>query len=342
MSGTASPRRKDSGYSHRRMPSPLPSLLPNSMTDALTPPSSARDFHDRIYRGDIVEIAGNAAMTELVAHARGLVEEALRPHDPQRLHEHLTPAQQIDTLTALQRAFTASADTRRIWRALLASLGLDPARIACDRLHLRFQPHRAPGSVCARHDSTATVAFHRDTWGSNLYAQTNWWAPIYPVSAGRTMALYPALWSRPLKNSSAAFDMRALLERSAAGGRTAVGADEAIPHLQEAVDAAEAQPVLVPPGTLIAFSGAHAHTGVGNHTGLTRISFETRTVWLDDLLAGRGAPNIDGQAPWAAPGLFRMLDDRRPLNEVLGCARTEACAHWPLATPVGSGGPARR
>lgn len=274
-------------------------------------------------------------MAPLVSHARGLAEEALRPRDPQRLHEHLSSAQQIDTLSAIQRAFSAPADTRRPWRTQLETLGLDPARIACDRLHLRFQPHWAPDSVCRRHASTATVALHRDTWGCNLYAQTNCWAPVYPDSAGRTVALYPALWSRPLKNSSATFDMPALLERSAAGGRTAVDADEAIPHLQEAVDPAEARPVQVPPATPVAFSGAHAHAGVGDDTGLTRISFETRTVWRDDLLAGGSAPNVDGHAPWAAPGLFRMLDDRMPLNEVPGCARTVRRDDWALAATVG-------
>jgi hypothetical protein len=45
--------------------------------------------------------------------------------------------------------------------------------------------------------------FHRDTWGTNLYAQVNWWAPVYPITAGRTVALYPTLWSRPVANTSA-------------------------------------------------------------------------------------------------------------------------------------------
>lgn len=297
-------------------------------------PADAESFHTRIYRGDILRIAGSTAVEALIRHARSLVEDALHPHAPPQLHLHLTIEEQLHCLSAMQRAFSTSAETRRLWIDVLVAIGLDPDRIACDRLHLRFQPHRDPDVRCTRHATTATVAFHRDTWGSNLYAQTNWWAPLYPVSSGRTMALYPALWSRPLHNDSAGFDMPALLARSGAGGRTAVSADEAIPHLLEEVDAALANPVLESPGTLIAFSGAHAHAGIGNHTGLTRISFETRTVSLDDLLARRGAPNIDGHAPWAAPGLFRMLRDGRSLNAVLGCERTVRCNLWPLAAAV--------
>jgi len=190
-------------------------------------------------------------------------------------------------------------------------------------LHLRFQPHREPEQLTPRARTTATIAFHRDTWGSNLYAQTNWWAPVYPVTAGRTFALYPGLWQRPLLNSSVTFDMRAILQRSHQDGRNAVDADEAIPHLLEAIDSQEGIAVEIEPGSLIAFSGAHAHAGVGNSTGLTRISFETRSVLIADVMAGLGAPNIDGYAPWQTPGLFRRMSDGKRLSEILGCGVIE-------------------
>ncbi|MBU0603354.1 MAG: hypothetical protein KKD25_13240 [Gammaproteobacteria bacterium] len=297
-------------------------------------PAPTRRFHDRIYRGDIIELATHPAMSALVGHARDFVESALHPHDPQRMHEHLSHAGQVECIGRLQREFSQLAEIRAAWMALLDALELDPERTAGDRLHLRFQPHSAPLENAPRTSATATVGFHRDTWGSNLYAQVNWWGPVYPVSAGRTFALYPSLWDRALDNGSATFDMAAVLERSHSLGRLSVGADEAIPHLRETLPDGLAQPVLIEPGNILAFSGAHAHAGVGNHTGLTRISFETRTVWIPDLLARRGAPNIDGHAPWAAPGLFRRLSDGRRLHEVLGCQRVVRCAEWPLATPA--------
>ena len=91
-----------------------------------------------------------------------------------------------------------------------------------------------------------------------------------PVTAGRTMALYPDLWATPLPNTSAHFDMAAVLARSQAGGRTAVGADESIPHLTGQIDTGVAHAVQVPPGTLLAFSGAHAHAGVRERAALKR------------------------------------------------------------------------
>ena len=293
------------------------------MYSSLQIPGSARQFHDRIYAGDIIRITELPAMAALVALTRAWLEDALHPWAPPEIHRYLSHDEQTLRFAQCQNAFARSKEVREHWRVVVESLGLAPDALACDRLHLRFQPHREPRQSTPRARATATIAFHRDTWGSNLYAQTNWWAPIYPITTGRTFALYPHLWQQALRNCSADFDMRALLERSHRDGRNAVDADEAIPHLLEAIDPQQGVAVDIAPGSLIAFSGAHAHAGVGNSTGLTRISFETRSVLIDDVLAGLGAPNIDGHAPWRTPGLFRRMSDTRRLNEILGCGFIE-------------------
>ena len=293
------------------------------MYSSLQIPGSARQFHDRIYAGDIIRIAELPAMAALVALTRAWLEDALHPWAPPEIHRYLSHDEQTLRFAQCQNAFARSKEVREHWRVVVESLGLAPDALACDRLHLRFQPHREPRQSTPRARATATIAFHRDTWGSNLYAQTNWWAPIYPITTGRTVALYPHLWQQALRNCSADFDMRAILERSHRDGRNAVDADEAIPHLLEAIDPQQGVAVDIAPGSLIAFSGAHAHAGVGNSTGLTRISFETRSVLIDDVLAGLGAPNIDGHAPWRTPGLFRRMSDTRRLNEILGCGFIE-------------------
>ena len=293
------------------------------MYSSLQRPGSARQFHDRIYAGEIIRIAELPAMAALVALTRAWLEDALHPWAPPEIHRYLSHDEQTLRFAQCQNAFARSKEVREHWRAVVESLGLAPDALACDRLHLRFQPHREPRQSTPRARATATIAFHRDTWGSNLYAQTNWWAPIYPITTGRTFALYPHLWQQALRNCSADFDMRAILERSHRDGRNAVDADEAIPHLLEAIDPQQGVAVDIAPGSLIAFSGAHAHAGVGNNTGLTRISFETRSVLIDDVLAGLGAPNIDGHAPWRTPGLFRRMSDTRRLNEILGCGFIE-------------------
>ncbi len=281
-------------------------------------PLQPRDFHDRIYAGEIPRFAGLGAMAQLVSFTRGLLEDAFFPHAPAEIHRHLDHDRQVEEFSRLQKIFVQSAEVKLLWAELFAALGLDPEKLARDRLHLRFQPHQDPEAKLPRARSTATIAFHRDTWGSNLYAQTNWWAPIYPITAGRTFAIYPDLWHRAVPNSSATFDLETVLARSKQAGRHAVDADEAIPHLIGPVEIGAIEPVVIEPGEVIAFSSAHAHAGVPNASDFTRISLETRTLWIDDVVTGRGAPNLDGDAPWMAPGWFRRVSDGAKLTELLG------------------------
>src|SRR3546814_4896258 len=44
-----------------------------------------------------------------------------------------------------------------------------------------------------------------------------------------------------------------------------------------------------------------------------------RTISIGDVQTGRGAPNIDGAAPWIAYRLFKRCGDRMPLGDILGC-----------------------
>jgi hypothetical protein len=287
-------------------------------------PLDPQAFHAALHRGEILRFDDNRAFQALIALTLAFLETELHPYDPTEIHRHLSHGDQVDCFTRCEKAFSQSAEVRDQWHAVFVEARLDPAHLAHDRLHLRSRPHRDKEAVGPRARTTATIAFHRDTWGSNLYAQVNWWAPVYPISAGRTFAIYPTLWDKPLRNTTRDFDLKAVVERSKRGGRNAVDADQAIPHLLEAIDTALAKPVVIPPGTVIAFSSAHAHAGVPNHSGVTRISLETRTVWIDDVRQGNGAPNVDGEAPWAFPGLFRRVSDGMPLNEILGVERISA------------------
>lgn len=282
-----------------------------------------RVFHDKIYAGDVLRFGQLKPMRELAAFTQAFLEDAFAPFVPIEIHKHLSHQEQTESFAQRQRDFARSPEVKRLWRELFEAIGLDADGLARDSLYLRFQPHQDRGAVVPRARTTATIAFHRDTWGSNLYAQTNWWAPIYDITEGRTFAIYPSLWDRPVANTSADFDLAALLERSKAGGRNAVDADSAIPHLTEELEVTDATPVVISPGEIIAFSSAHAHAGVPNSTGLTRISLETRTLWIDDVRTGRGAPNVDGHAPWMSPGMFRRVSDETSLSEILGMGRIE-------------------
>ena len=72
--------------------------------------------------------------------------------------------------------------------------------------------------------------------------------------------------------------------------------------------------MVVEPGDLLCFSGAHLHASVPNTSAEARVSVELRTVNRDDLEEGRGAPDLDGRAP-VTPLLLVSLDGGRRAAE---------------------------
>ena len=244
-------------------------------------------------------------MEEFCAYADALIREAFETEDPVRAQFELGRDEYLSKVEALQKRFRKDDAAKELFLAALGHVGVDLRRTFWDWLYLRVSPHGEEYSS----RRTAGLGFHRDTWSSNVYAQTNWWAPIYPISAGRTMAFYGEYWGKPLKNTSAQWD----LEEIRAGRVDA----PVVPEPTETVrTASELRPV-IEPGDLLCFSGAHLHASVPNTTGVARFSVEVRTVDAGDAADGRGAPNVDGEAPRVASGWFRHVEDGTPLPAVV-------------------------
>ena len=197
-------------------------------------------------------------------------------------------------------------------RAALEHVGVDAERTYWDSIYLRVVPP-------ARGDAgrqVGTIGFHRDTWSSNLLQQTNWWTPLRPLTAERTVALYPGYWSRPIANTSAGWELDAIRARRRRGER-----DEDIPIVPEpteTVDTTTELRVVIDPGDLLCFAGAHLHASVPNVSDDTRYSVELRTINRDDFVHGRGAPSLDGQAPQVPREWFRSMTDGSSLATVAG------------------------
>lgn len=272
------------------------------MYSELAPGTDIDALHEALFSGAIVRLRDLAEMSALVAFTRSFLEERLAPCAPERIHQF--EGDLAERYVGLQREYANCGEAKQLWGTLFEAVGLDPNTATRDRLALRFQRPVPASDVSNWTRGMSTVGFHRDTWGTNLYAQVNWWAPVYPVAADRTFAILPELFARPLENNSGDFDIVDIIERNRGRGRP-VGPGEGVPRLLQEIDLSKARPVTIAPGEIILFSSQHAHVGIPNHTDLTRISLETRTLRLADLETGRGAPNVDGRARWTSYGKFQ-------------------------------------
>lgn len=253
-----------------------------------------------LFSGDLLVFRDVPALSEVQTHAERILRRVAGTADPT---DH-------GVVDEVRTAFREHEETRDLFVRMLAHVGVEVGHAHWDRPVLRIVPpdDRPAGA------GTGTLELHRDTWGSNVLEQTNWWAPLRPLTADRTLAFHLDRWDRPVSNDSAAWDLEAVKE-----GRR-VGRDvQLVPRPTEALDPAGELRLVVEPGDLVCFSGAHLHGSVPNTTERTRLSIEVRTVHLDDLRQGRRAPDVDGAAPHPpAWGWFGAIEGGQRLSEVVG------------------------
>lgn len=272
-----------------------------------TKPLTEAERNARIYAGDIIVFRGFRAVGELVDLLRGHCVSGFGD-DPERVHERQPVSAIEHTAEHLRRAVRDDSAVNSAWRAALAGIGVAVEATYGDGVVLRLQtPAEQAGRL-----RTAPLAAHRDTWGSNIAAQTNWWAPLFATTAERTLALFPTYFDRPVANNSAGWDFDVLVQHRARRGAPAY---PDLPTATETPPWRDGLPVSLVPGDLMCFAGAHLHASVPNRTDRTRLSFESRTVNGADVAAGRGAPNVDGYAPRTAYRLFRHLIRGQRLTE---------------------------
>jgi hypothetical protein len=87
------------------------------------------------------------------------------------------------------------------------------------------------------------------------------------------------------------------------------------PRAEEPIEVDPQIRVIAPVGGVLIFSGAQLHSTVQNTTGRTRFSIDFRTVNIDDLAEGRGAPNLDSACTGTTLRDFLRARDLEPLPE---------------------------
>lgn len=268
-----------------------------------------------IFGGDVILFKGIAALEALRETSAGLVRAALGDDEPMTAHRRIARDDYALKVAGLQMRHRKDEAIRAAWKHVLAEAGCALDALYWDWCHLRALP---PGTNNAAR-ATRPLGPHRDTWCSNLYAQVNWWVTLFPITAERAMVIFPGYWTRPIRNDSAAWDleeMRARRRPDPVEARARPRKDDypVLPVPLEPVDDADQLRLVIEPDDLLCFSGSHLHASVPNATDEARFSLELRTIWRDDIAAGRGAPNVDGAAPHVAWTWFKAVSDGSPLS----------------------------
>lgn len=261
---------------------------------------------EAVFDGEIV-ILHQPAWAHLAARAAEIVGENLTG-DPLNAHQRMSGDDYLGAIENIRDEVKADPVIRTCFREGVTAAGLDPASTFRDRFILRAQP---PSGVHPARE-TMQLPAHRDNWGSGIPQQLNWWMPVLPVSADRTLWLYPSLFREKVPNDSADWSFEAILEEVKAGR-----AELTTPQSTEAIDPLLARPLLLDPGEMAVFSGYQLHQSAPNAGGLARFNFETRTVSTKHIQRGIGAPNVDGAPQGPHYRWFRHMDTNQRMDKAV-------------------------
>ena len=259
-------------------------FIDSTMTD--------EERRSRLYAGDIFILSSTEGTRALIDLARKMLEEAFAPYDPRTIHEKKTPEEVAAILGKLKPAFTHHPECKRLIHQIMRENGVDPESLYFDVPRMR--------SAYPSHFLSSGIAYafhpHRDTWYSAPMCQLNWWLPIYPIEPNNALGFYPRYFEEPVENNSEIYNYYEWNTKHRATAAQHVKSDtREQPKPQQ-----ELEPVTVrflpPPGGIIIFSGAQLHETVPNKTNVARYSIDFRTVHYHDVVARRGAPNIDSRS----------------------------------------------
>lgn len=245
---------------------------------------------NRLYAGDIFILSASDGTRALIELAQRMLSEAFAPHDPRTIHVKKTPEEVAAILGKLKPKFIHHPECKRIIPQIMREHGVDLEQLYFDVPRLR--------SAYPSHFLSAGIAYafhpHRDTWYSAPMCQLNWWLPVYPLEPENAMGFYPRYFDEAVKNNSEIYNYYEWNESRATAVQHVKKDTREQPKAQQ-----ELQPVTVrylpPPGGIIVFSGAQLHETVPNTTSVARYSIDFRTVHLDDVMARRGAHNVDSR-----------------------------------------------
>jgi len=251
---------------------------------------SDEDRRYHLYNGQIFVYSTCPSAIAMTKFARQMIEEAFAPLDPPQAQYHLPVEEYAAILAKLKPAFIHHPKSKQFLQGILRELGCDLNKTYFDVPRMRTSTsdsYLRSGIAYAFHP-------HRDTWYSAPACQLNWWFPIYDVEPNNVMAFHPRYWSQPVKNGSSSYNYYEWNKENRKNAAQHIKKDtRKQPHAEEPIEIEPQLRIVSQPGGVMIFSGAQMHSTVPNNSGSTRFSIDFRTVHLDDVVAKRGAPNVD-------------------------------------------------
>ncbi|WP_433292256.1 hypothetical protein ACQPZQ_04295 [Pseudonocardia sp. CA-142604] len=266
---------------------------------------------ESLFSGDFYLYTGLPGAAALVKHAEDLIAETFGDLDPERAQFEMSVEEFISRVGPLKSEFTNGQRTKELCQQFAVDFGVDPDRTYFDIPRLRVIP--------AENYLTAGVSYnykaHRDMWYGHPQQLVNYWTPVFPVVGDNVMSMYTDYFDKPVKNGSNQYDYDEWVakHRHAAAEKTTTD-DRPHPLPLEEIESRGEIRIAGGAGDVMMFSSNHLHASAPNLSGVTRFSYDLRTINIDDVRAARGPRNVDSGATGTTLGDFLRVSDLEPLK----------------------------
>ena len=175
----------------------------------------------------------------------------------------------------------------------------------------KFVVRISPAEFKRANYEASRIGIHRDTWGTNIFEQINWWAPINNIDISNTLIFYPEYFNKPIINTTDNWDLDTYLTRRKLGKFNYPSAPKLKEDLQKNT---RVFPINIKPGEVLCFSGSHLHRSSKEDSKITRFSYEIRTVSTSDIENKIKAPNVDCELKKQYPKIFKHFYSNETLK----------------------------
>jgi len=246
----------------------------------------------QLYQGELFVYLPTASSLAFCEFAKEMLRQAFGSLHPETAQFSMPVEEYAALLGELKPKFIHHPRSKECIRAIQQELRCDLNKTYFDVPRLRTSTsdnYLTSGIAYAFH-------MHRDTWYSAPFSQINWWIPVYDITRENTVAFHPRYWTQPVRNGSREYNYEIWNRESRKEAAKHIKSDtRKQPKAEEPIEPDPQIRFVAPAGSILLFSAAQMHSSVPNTSGRTRVSIDFRTVHLDDVVAHRGAPNIDSE-----------------------------------------------
>jgi hypothetical protein len=265
-----------------------------------------------LYDGDLFVYSPRESTLALTEFARGMIEEAFAPRNPQYAQFDMGMEEFAAILGKLKPRFTNHPRAKELLQNILHDFGCDLHKVYFDVPKMRSMTsgdHLKAGIALA-------FDLHRDSWFASPLCQQNWWIPIYSIGPDDSLAFHPRYWCEPVRNGSGDYNQYDWNQNGRKTAAQFITSDtRKIPRPEQPVELDPQTRLITRPGGAILFSGAQMHSTVPNTAGRTRFSIDFRIVHMDDVINKRGAPNLDSAPTGTTLWELMRADDFSRMDE---------------------------